>query len=144
MANEPIRITPPLTDADARGASKPGIRVLITGTIYTARDSAHKRLLALIEKGEELPFDFKGQFIYYVGPTPPKPGKVYRERRAYDERQDGRLRAETFRPGSKRYDRQGAALGRGARFSKEEQGGLYGGCRRRGGINRQKHQRRPR
>ena len=75
MKNEPIRITPPLTDSDVE-ALRAGDRVLITGTIYTARDSAHKRLLALIEKGEELPFDLKGQFIYYVGPTPPKPGKV--------------------------------------------------------------------
>ena len=75
MKNEPIRITPPLTDADVE-ALKAGDRVLITGTIYTARDSAHKRLIALIEKGEELPFDIKGQFIYYVGPTPPKPGKA--------------------------------------------------------------------
>lgn len=75
MSNEPIRITTPLTDADVE-ALHAGDRVLITGTIYTARDSAHKRLLALIEKGEELPFDLKGQFIYYVGPTPAKPGKV--------------------------------------------------------------------
>lgn len=71
----PIRITPPLTDADVLGL-KVGDKVLITGVIYTARDAAHKRLIDLIEKGEALPFDLKGQFIYYVGPTPPRPGEV--------------------------------------------------------------------
>jgi len=53
-----------------------GDRLLITGTIYTGRDAAHKRLVELIEKGEELPVDLKGQIIYFVGPTPPKPGEV--------------------------------------------------------------------
>jgi fumarate hydratase subunit beta len=51
-----------------------GDKVLITGVIYTARDAAHKRLIELIDKGEKLPFDLQGQVIYYVGPTPPKPG----------------------------------------------------------------------
>ena len=53
-----------------------GDRVLISGIIYTARDAAHKRLIELLEKGEQLPIDFQGQIIYYVGPTPPKPGMV--------------------------------------------------------------------
>ena len=53
---------------------KVGDRVLITGTIYTARDAAHKRLIELLEAGEELPFDIEDSIIYYVGPTPPKPG----------------------------------------------------------------------
>lgn len=48
--------------------------VHITGTIYTARDAAHKRLVDLIKKGEELPLDLNGAIIYYVGPTPAKPG----------------------------------------------------------------------
>ena len=51
-----------------------GDSVLITGTIYTARDAAHKRLCELVEKGEPLPFDVKDSIIYYVGPTPAKPG----------------------------------------------------------------------
>ena len=55
---------------------KAGQRVLITGTIYTARDAAHKRMMELIKKNEPLPFDLKGQIIYYVGPTPAKPGQV--------------------------------------------------------------------
>lgn len=55
---------------------KCGDSILLTGIIYTARDAAHKRLIELIEKGEELPFDLEGETIYYVGPTPPKPGMV--------------------------------------------------------------------
>jgi len=51
-----------------------GDRVLLSGKIYTARDAAHKRLVALIEKGGPLPFELEGQVIYYVGPTPPRPG----------------------------------------------------------------------
>ncbi|MCK4738765.1 MAG: Fe-S-containing hydro-lyase [Deltaproteobacteria bacterium] len=72
---EPKKITPPLTDADVKNL-KIGDKVLITGTLFTARDAAHKRLIDLLDKGEELPFELKGQLIYYVGPTPPKPGQV--------------------------------------------------------------------
>ena len=53
---------------------KAGDRVLLSGTLYTARDAAHKRLCALLEQGKELPFDVKGQTIYYVGPAPTPPG----------------------------------------------------------------------
>lgn len=53
-----------------------GDQVYITGVIYTARDAAHKRLVELVAEGKELPFDIKDQFIYFVGPTPAKPGKV--------------------------------------------------------------------
>jgi fumarate hydratase subunit beta len=52
-----------------------GDQIYITGTLYTGRDSAHKKLIDLVEKGEQLPIDIKGQFIYYVGPTPARPGK---------------------------------------------------------------------
>jgi len=55
---------------------KIGDKVYITGTIYTARDAAHKRLVQLLDKGEKLPFDPKGQAIYYVGPSPTPPGKA--------------------------------------------------------------------
>ena len=67
-------IKTPLSDKDVEGLHS-GDKVLITGFVYTARDAAHKRLIELIDKGQELPFDIKGQVIYYVGPTPPKPGK---------------------------------------------------------------------
>ena len=71
----PIKITPPLTDKDVEKL-KAGDKVLITGVLYTARDAAHKRLIELLEGGEKLPFDINGQLIYYVGPTPAKPGQV--------------------------------------------------------------------
>ncbi len=69
------RITIPLTDETVRDL-KAGDSVLITGIIYTARDAAHKRLVELIDSGQDLPVEFKGQVIYYVGPTPAKPGQV--------------------------------------------------------------------
>lgn len=55
---------------------KAGEAVLLSGTIYTARDAAHKRLVEMIQKGESLPFDLNGATIYYVGPTPAKDGQV--------------------------------------------------------------------
>jgi len=51
-----------------------GQKVLICGILFTGRDAAHQRLAALAQKGEPFPFDVQGQIIYYVGPTPPKPG----------------------------------------------------------------------
>ena len=48
----------------------------LTGTLYTARDAAHKRMAEALDKGEELPMDIKGQALYYLGPTPPRPGRV--------------------------------------------------------------------
>ncbi len=70
-----ISIETPLTD-ELIETLKSGDRVLISGIIYSARDAAHKRLVELIEKGEKLPLDIKGQIIYYVGPTPARPGQV--------------------------------------------------------------------
>ncbi len=69
------RLQTPLSDEDVTKL-KAGDIVYLSGTIYTARDAAHKRLVELIEKGEKLPFDLQGAVIYYVGPTPPKPGEV--------------------------------------------------------------------
>src|SRR3989304_4845763 len=71
----PVRITAPLKDADTERL-KAGDRVLISGVLYTARDAAHKRFMELLDRGEKLPFDVKGQIIYYVGPTPAKPGQA--------------------------------------------------------------------
>lgn len=72
--SEPKRLTTPLTDADVE-ALKSGDLVLITGNLYTARDAAHARLVALLDEGKPLPFDPKGQIIYFVGPTPAPPGR---------------------------------------------------------------------
>lgn len=69
------RITTPIKDEDVKDL-KAGDSVLISGTIYTARDAAHKRLIELVDNGKELPFDIEGSIIYYVGPTPAKPGMV--------------------------------------------------------------------
>lgn len=72
---EQIHITTPLTEEAARSL-KAGDSVLITGTIYTGRDAAHKRLIETLDRGEKLPVDFDGQIIYYVGPSPAKPGQT--------------------------------------------------------------------
>jgi fumarate hydratase subunit beta len=74
MAQE-IHIQTPLTDAVVEKL-RIGDQVLISGIIYTGRDAAHKRLEEHLQKGGLPPFDFKGQIIYYVGPTPAKPGRV--------------------------------------------------------------------
>lgn len=74
-ATKEIILTPPLSEAALREL-KAGDKVYISGTIFTARDTAHKRLCALLAAGEELPFDLKGQIIYYAGPAPTKPGQA--------------------------------------------------------------------
>lgn len=66
------KITTPLNDETIKSL-KIGDIVYITGTIYTARDAAHKRLVELIDKGEKLPFDFEGNIVYYAGPSPNRP-----------------------------------------------------------------------
>ncbi len=68
-------ITTPLT-ADVVDSLAMGEEVRLTGTIYTARDQAHMRLVALLDKGEPLPMDLKGTVIYFAGPTPTPPGKA--------------------------------------------------------------------
>ena len=67
------KITLPITDEDIKNL-KAGDSVLLSGSIITGRDAAHKRLYELIRKGEKLPVDIKGELIYYVGPAPAKPG----------------------------------------------------------------------
>ena len=73
--SEVIKITTPLSD-EVVDSLKSGDQVSIKGILYTARDAAHKRLIDLLDHGGELPFDIKGQIIYYVGPTPAKPGAI--------------------------------------------------------------------
>jgi len=69
------KINTPLTD-EILDKLKAGDTLFITGTIYTARDAAHKKLVDALDSGEGLPFDIKGQILYYVGPSPAKPGQV--------------------------------------------------------------------
>ena len=68
-------ITVPMTEEEAR-ALKSGDSVLISGTVYTARDAAHKRMDETIKRGEKLPFDVKDNVIYYMGPSPARPGRA--------------------------------------------------------------------
>jgi fumarate hydratase subunit beta len=69
------KIRLPLTD-DVISSLHAGDAVLLSGTVYTARDAAHKRLHEMIAAEKELPFDLEGAVIYYVGPTPARPGQV--------------------------------------------------------------------
>lgn len=71
--SEKIRITTPLTEEQARKL-KAGDSVLISGTIFSARDAAHKTMVEALERGEKLPLDWNNQIVYYLGPTPAKPG----------------------------------------------------------------------
>lgn len=68
-------LTTPLTSAQAQQL-KSGDTVLLSGTIYTARDAAHKRLCEALERGETLPLNLQNAVIYYAGPTPARPGEV--------------------------------------------------------------------
>jgi fumarate hydratase subunit beta len=72
---EAKKLQPPLSEKMVREL-RAGDEVLISGVVYTARDVAHKRLCKLIEAGEKLPFPLEGAIIYFVGPTPARPGRV--------------------------------------------------------------------
>ena len=69
-----VKITTPLTD-EAVARLRAGDSVLISGVIYVARDAAHKRLVEALRAGQPLPFDLRDQIIYYMGPSPAKPGR---------------------------------------------------------------------
>lgn len=73
--SEPIRLTTPLTEQDTMNL-RAGDQVLLSGTIYTGRDAAHKRIVDAMKRGEEPPFPLTGSVIFYVGPSPAPPGKV--------------------------------------------------------------------
>ena len=70
-----LNIKSPL-DEETIEKLKVGDQVFITGVIYTARDAAHKRLVEVLDKGEKLPFDLTNQTVYYMGPSPAKPGQA--------------------------------------------------------------------
>jgi len=71
----PLKIKAPM-GSDVVEKLKAGDQVLISGVLYVARDAAHKRIVACLDKGEKPPFDIQGQTIYYMGPSPAKPGAV--------------------------------------------------------------------
>ncbi len=68
-------ITSPI-EAEAINKLRIGTRVLISGVVYTARDAAHQRLVQVLNRGDSLPFDLKGQTLYYMAPSPARPGQV--------------------------------------------------------------------
>lgn len=69
------KLTTPVTRDDL-APLRAGDTVLLSGTVYTARDAAHQRMLELLDRGESLPFPVEGSALYYVGPTPERPGEV--------------------------------------------------------------------
>ena len=69
------KLTTPVTREDL-APLRAGDRVLLSGVVYTARDAAHKRMMELLDAGKELPFPVEGSALYYVGPTPERPGEV--------------------------------------------------------------------
>ena len=71
----PLHISSPFTP-EAIQALRAGDEVLLSGVIYTGRDAAHKRMCALLDEGKPLPFDARGQAIYYAGPCPARPGRI--------------------------------------------------------------------
>src|SRR5207247_6584536 len=101
-------IRTPLSDADVESL-RAGDLGRITGVLYTARDAAHGRLDRLIEKGERLPFDPKGQIIYYTGPSPARPGDIVG---SIGPTTGGRM--DTFTPALLRLGLK-ATIGKGAR-----------------------------
>ncbi len=72
--SDAIRLNTPLTSEQVQGL-KAGDRVLLNGTIYTGRDAAHKRIVDAMQAGQEPPFPIAGAVIFYVGPSPPPPGR---------------------------------------------------------------------
>ena len=119
QSSAPKKIIFPLDDEAIRGL-RAGDPVLITGTMLTARDAAHKRLYALLEQGRELPVDLKGQVIYYVGPAPAKPGYAVGPAGPTSS-----YRMDAYTPGGRSYC--------------AEPRGLFRRHWRRGGPDRQKH-----
>ncbi len=70
-----IKLTTPLNDETVENL-RIGQKVLLNGVLYTGRDAAHKKMIELLDQGKPLPFEIKGQVIYYVGPSPAKPGQI--------------------------------------------------------------------
>ena len=108
--------------------------MLITGTMLTARDAAHKRLYALLEQGRELPVDLKGQVIYYVGPAPAKPGYAVGPAGPTSSYRMDAYTPALLRPRPEGHDRQGRQKRPGGRSYCAEPRGLFRRHWRRGGL----------
>lgn len=124
------KLTAPLSKADA-AKLRAGDTVLLSGTIYTARDAAHKRLCALAAEGKPLPFAIEDAVVYYAGPTPPA-GRGDRFRGPHHQLPYGRLRAHAAGHGPDGHDwqRRAGAGGRGGHAPRT--GAVYFALSRRG------------
>ncbi|SDF73803.1 hydro-lyases, Fe-S type, tartrate/fumarate subfamily, beta region [Sporolituus thermophilus DSM 23256] len=105
-----VRVTAPLTK-ETVAQLKAGDSVLLTGTIFIARDAAHKRMVEALARGEKLPVDLTDQIVYYAGPSPAKPGEPIG---SAGPTTSGRMDAYTpplACRGFARHDRQGLPFG---------------------------------
>ena len=132
-------ITLPLTEELARTLHA-GDTVYLTGTIYTSRDAGHKRMCEALARGEELPFDPKDATIYYVGPTPAKPGQVIGSAGSDHQRKNGCLRTDHDVRRRTWNDRQGRPPSGSRRSHEEIQRRLLRSDRRSRSPSRQMHQ----
>ena len=121
------RLTTPCTAQDL-APLKAGDTVLLSGVVYTARDQAHKRMIEALDKGEALPFDLTGSAIYYVGPTPERPGD--RLGRAHHQRPHGRHEPPPAGSGQQDHDRQRQAGRRRQGSRGAQRGRVSSGSRR--------------
>jgi len=124
--SQTYHFTTPLTKEQTK-LLKAGDIVYLSGTIFTARDAAHKRLVELIEAGKELPFDLEGSVIYFVGPTPPKPGDPIGSAGPTTS-----YRMDSYSPTMLKYGSKGM-IGKGKRNQEvkdacKEYGGIYFGA----------------
>ena len=101
------KLRPPVTREDL-APLRTGDTVLLSGAVYTARDAAHKRMMELLDTGGSLPFPVEGSAVYYVGPTPERPGQVIGSMvinygnwvyQAFQEREDGGLKFGAYKYG---------------------------------------------
>ena len=130
-----IRITAPF-DRQALSRLRAGDSVLLSGTVLTGRDAAHKRLCALLDEGRPLPISLQDQAIYYVGPCPPLPGDVIG---SCGPTTSGRMDAYAPRLmdlGLARDDRQGLSQAVGRRVDPAKRRGILRGHGRRGRADR--------
>ena len=133
---EPKKITAPLSKEVAKSL-KAGESVLISGTILCARDAAHKALTEALARGEKLPVDLKGETIYYLGPTPAKPGNAIGSAGPTTSGRMDKYTPTIIEQGIQGWldDWQGLSQQGSYRFYGKARRGVYGGCGWRSGTD---------